>query len=187
MHILRLLFASTFVAISIAPAETPVADLVKPPADALHLIISSTGGKHGDSWIWGGPDGSWMGRESMVLRGQVFELDSVAKENVDGLPSNVTVRGFTPTGDAGETFTMTDGEAKWKSPIDAASSNSTRAFYKKNEQDAERADNCRTRRQIPDVKKDVAMPPATATVHPIIRRLPNELARLIPQTAGTIR
>ncbi len=129
MHTPRLLFASTFVAISAARAETPVADLVKPPANALHLIISSTGGKHGDSWIWRGPDCSWMGRESMVLRGKVFEFDSVAKENVDGLPNNVTVRGFTPTGDAGETFAISDGEAKWKSPIDAGSSKSTRAFY----------------------------------------------------------
>ena len=117
-----------FVGAIVAQAQTPVADLAKPPADAQHLIISSTGGKHGDSWIWRAPDGSWMGRESMNLRGQVFELDSVAKQGPDGLPTSITVRGFTPQGDAGETFTMADGVAKWKSPIDAGSSKSG-GFY----------------------------------------------------------
>ncbi len=117
-----------FVGAIVAQAQTPVADLAKPPADAQHLIISSTGGKHGDSWIWRAPDGSWMGRESMNLRGQVFELDSVAKQGPDGLPTSITVRGFTPQGDAGETFTMADGLAKWKSPIDAGSSKSG-GFY----------------------------------------------------------
>jgi imidazolonepropionase-like amidohydrolase len=116
--------------ITAAHAQTPVGDLAKPPADATHLIISSTGGKHGDSWIWHTPDGTWMGRESMNLRGQVFETDSMAKAGADGLPTNIAVRGFTPTGDAGETFTNADGQAKWKSPIDAGSvDNSAPAFY----------------------------------------------------------
>src|SRR5205814_622359 len=53
-----------------ARAQTPVGDLAKPPADAEHLIISSTGGKHGDSWIWQTPDGTRMGREGMKLRGK---------------------------------------------------------------------------------------------------------------------
>ena len=52
--------------IAAARAQTPVGDLAKPPADAEHLIISSTGGK--DSWIWQTPDGTRMGRESMNLR-----------------------------------------------------------------------------------------------------------------------
>jgi len=102
-----------------ARAQTPVGDLAKPPADAEHLIISSTGGKHGDSWIWQTPDGTRMGRESMNLRGQVFETDSATKFGAEGLPTSVTVRGFTPTGDAGEKFTIADGKANWKSPIDA--------------------------------------------------------------------
>ena len=102
-----------------ARAQTPVGDLAKPPADAEHLIISSTGGKHGDSWIWQTPDGTRMGRESMNLRGQVFETDSATKFGADGLPTSVTVRGFTPNGDAGEKFTIADGKANWKSPIDA--------------------------------------------------------------------
>lgn len=60
-------------------AQTPVADLAKPPASAQHFVIESTGGKHGDSWIWTAANGDRMGRESMNLRGQVFELDSDGK------------------------------------------------------------------------------------------------------------
>ena len=60
-----------------------------------------------------------MGRESMNLRGQVFELDSSGKAGTDGLPSAVTIRGVTPQGDAAETFTISSGTAAWKSPVDA--------------------------------------------------------------------
>jgi len=126
------LFLLTFLALftAAAPAQTPVGDLAKPPTDAEHLIISSTGGKHGDSWIWHTPDGTWMGRESMNLRGQVFETDSAEKFGADGLPTSVTVRGFTPNGDAGEKFTIADGKASWNSPIDAGGAPySTPSFY----------------------------------------------------------
>src|SRR5207248_7995069 len=102
-----------------ARAQTPVGDLAKPPADAEHLIISSTGGKHGDSWSWVAPDGTRMGRESMNLRGQVFELDSSGIAGADGMPSTIAIRGITPQGDAAETFTISRGTADWKSPIDA--------------------------------------------------------------------
>src|SRR5438477_4189014 len=113
-----------------APAQTPVGDLAKPPVDAEHLIISSTGGKHGDSWIWQTPGGARMGRESMNLRGQVFETDSATKFGAEDLPTSVTVRGFTPNGDAGEKFTIADGKASWKSPIDSGgASYSTPSFY----------------------------------------------------------
>ena len=71
-----------------------------------------------------------MGRESMNLRGQVFELDSSGKTGPDGMPSAITIRGVTPTGDAGETFAITAGKARWKSPIDAGSASySAPAFY----------------------------------------------------------
>ena len=99
------LLATAFIT-AVAHAQTPVADLAKPPADAEHFIISSTGGKHGDSWMWRTPDGTLMGRESMNLRGQVFELDSAGTAGADGLPASITVRGFTPTGDAAEKFTI---------------------------------------------------------------------------------
>ena len=71
---------------SAALAQTPVADLAKPPANARHFVIQSTGGKHGDSWSWIAPNGDRMGRESMNLRGQVFEFDSDGKAGADGMP-----------------------------------------------------------------------------------------------------
>jgi imidazolonepropionase-like amidohydrolase len=46
------------------------------------------------------------------------------------LPSAVTIRGVTPQGDAGETFTVSERQARWKSPIDSGTSNySAPAFY----------------------------------------------------------
>jgi len=104
---------------SVVAGQTPVQDLAKPPATARHFIIQSTGGRHGESWMWDAPDGTRMGRESMNLRGQVFELDSSGTAGPDGLPSAITIRGVTPQGDAAETFTTSGGTAAWKSPVDA--------------------------------------------------------------------
>ena len=120
----------TAVIATVAWAQIPASDLAKPPADARHFVIQSTGGKHGDSWIWVAADGTRMGRESMNLRGQVFELDSSGKAGTDGLPSAITIRGVTPQGDAAETFTISGGTAAWKSPIDAGTATySAPAFY----------------------------------------------------------
>ena len=117
-------------AVATAVAQVPVAELAKPPAGARHFIIQSTGGKHGDSWTWVAADGTRMGRESMNLRGQVFELDSSGKAGADGLPSSLTIRGVTPQGDAAETFTISGGTAGWKSPVDAGTANyAAPAFY----------------------------------------------------------
>src|SRR5215467_5070940 len=91
-------------------AQVPTSELAKPPAATRHLVIQSTGGKHGDSWIWVAADGTRMGRESLNLRGQVFEIDSSGKCGSDGMPSAVTIRGFTPQGDAGESFTISERE-----------------------------------------------------------------------------
>src|SRR5689334_8426233 len=110
--------------------QTPTSELAKPPADARHFIIQSTGGKHGDSWMWTTPDGARMGRESMNLRGQVFELDSSGRNGADGMPAALTIRGVTPSGDAAETFAIERGTAAWKSPIDAGTARyAAPAFY----------------------------------------------------------
>ena len=106
-------------AVASALAQVPAAQLAKPPANARHFVIQSTGGKHGDSWSWTAADGTRMGRESMNLRGQVFELDSSGKAGADGMPSTITIRGVTPQGDAAETFTIASGTATWKSPVDS--------------------------------------------------------------------
>jgi len=118
------------VASSAALAQVPASDLAKPPANARHFVIQSTGGRHGESWRWVTADGTRMGRESMNLRGQVFELDSSGKPGPDGMPAAITIRGATPQGDAAETFSVSNGAARWKSQVDAGSANySAPAFY----------------------------------------------------------
>jgi len=102
-------------------AEVTAADLAKPPAGAERFTIMSTAGKHGESWRWTTPDGTHWGRESLLLRGQAFETESAARTGADGMYQRVTVRGFTPNGDAGETFAIENGTATWKSPVDGAS------------------------------------------------------------------
>ena len=74
-----------------ALAQVAKEQLEQPPASAQHFVIESTGGKHGDSWIWRTADGVWHGRESMNLRGQVWEMDSQGSAGPDGLPANLTV------------------------------------------------------------------------------------------------
>jgi imidazolonepropionase-like amidohydrolase len=130
-HVMRNGFrAALWVATGPVLAQVPAAELLKPPADARHFVIESTGGKHGDSWSWIGADGTRMARESMNLRGQVWEVDYTGKPAADGLPAGMTVRGVTPQGDAAEAFTVADGLARWKSPIDAGTAPySAPAFY----------------------------------------------------------
>jgi hypothetical protein len=111
-------------------AATPAEQLAKPPANATHYIIQSTGGKHGDSWLWTTADGTRMARESFNLRGQVFEFDATGKSSKDGMPSSIVIRGQTPQGDAAETYGIANGKASWKSPVDAGSASyRSPAFY----------------------------------------------------------
>ena len=125
-----LVLAGLTLAVTSVLAQVPASELAKPPAEARHFVIQSTGGKHGDSWTWVAPDGARMGRESMNLRGQVFELDSTARAGADGLPSSVAIRGVTPQGDAAETFSVANGTASWKSPVDEGkAAYSAPAFY----------------------------------------------------------
>ncbi|MHA6206174.1 amidohydrolase family protein [Dyella soli] len=115
-------FALSLVALPcLAGTPTPTEQLAKPPANAQKFTILSTAGRHGTSARWTTPDGARMGRESLLLRGQVFELDSRATLGHDGMFDKVVIRGRTPQGDAGETFSVKDGTASWKSPVDAGS------------------------------------------------------------------
>ena len=113
-----IIFASLLLATP-AAAQTKLADLAKPPPNAQHFTIMSVAGKHGDSTRWMAPGGIEMARESLLLRGQVFEQDSAAHRGKDGLLDRMTIRGFTPNGDAAETFSLVKGRAVWKSPVDA--------------------------------------------------------------------
>ena len=118
---------------TLAPAfaQVPTAELLKPPPNAQHFIIESTGGKHGDSWSWTAADGTRMARESMNLRGQVWEIDYTGKPGPDGAPATMTIRGVTPQGDAGETFSIAGGMAQWKSPVDGGAARYAGALDRK--------------------------------------------------------
>lgn len=115
--ILAALIAST--ASLAAAAPTPKEQLLVPPANAEHFVIVSEAGKHGDAWRWTQADGSLAYRESILLRGLIFEQDEVVKLDPNGLPVLITVRGVTPNGDAAETFTLdSSGTARWVTQID---------------------------------------------------------------------
>ncbi|MES2127499.1 MAG: amidohydrolase family protein [Pseudomonadota bacterium] len=130
MRQLVFLAALLGVALRGVAAPVPAAELAKPPVDARHYLIVSTGGKHGDSWSWTGPNGERMSRESMNLRGQVWEMDMRARAGADGMPTELAVRGATPQGDAAETFEAKGGRGSWRSPVDQGSKDKIGgAFY----------------------------------------------------------
>ncbi len=111
-------------------AQVPQDQLAKPPADAQAFTVLSTSGTNGKSFVWTAADGSRMSRESILLRGQVWEVDQQAQIGADGMPSALVVRGVTPNGDAAETFKISGGNATWKSPVDAGESKyAATAFY----------------------------------------------------------
>jgi hypothetical protein len=102
-------------------AQVPADRLAKPPADAKRYVIMSTAGKHGEASEWTAPDGTRWARASLVLRGQVWEIDESARIGPDGMVAQYTLRGVSPQGDVGETFAVAGGQAEWKSQIDKGS------------------------------------------------------------------
>ena len=116
---------------SVAVAEpTPKEQLLVPPADATHYVVVSTAGKHGDAYMWTLPDGRLAFRDSILLRGLVFETDQTMRIGADGMPAEVVIRGVTPQGDAAENFSIADGSAKWVSQVDQGTTPySSPAYY----------------------------------------------------------
>jgi hypothetical protein len=115
--------------VALAAAPVPKDQLLKPPATAVHYVVVSMAGKHGDQWAWTLPDGSIATRYSQSLRGWITETDEVMTLDADGLPNKIVVRGVTPNGDAAETFTIADGKAKWVGTADSGESAAGSAFY----------------------------------------------------------
>ena len=108
-----------------AALAAPVAkeQLLVPPANAEHFLIVSSAGKHGDEWRWTQADGSTAFRQSILLRGLIFEQDEVVRYDDKGLPVSIVIRGVTPQGDSAETYTRADdGSATWVSQVDKGSS-----------------------------------------------------------------
>jgi hypothetical protein len=108
---------------------TPKEQLLVPPADAKHFVVVSTAGKHGDEYVWKAPDGRLAFRESILLRGLIFETDETMRFGLDGMPAEVVIRGVTPSGDAAENFTVGDGRANWTSPVDKGEAAYASAAY----------------------------------------------------------
>lgn len=105
-----------------APSKpVPKEQLLQPPADAVHYVVVSEAGKHGDQWRWPLADGRTAYRWSQELRGWISEVDQVMALGADGHPSEVTIRGVTITGDAAESLSVKDGKASWTSVSDKGS------------------------------------------------------------------
>jgi imidazolonepropionase-like amidohydrolase len=121
---MKRLFAAVLalVALALVPSTraqpAPGANLAQAPAGAEVWVIRSTAGPHGHSWRWTTPDGVRWSRESILLRGFVTELDEQQRFGANGSLQAVTVRGVTPSGDAGETFSVTNGRYTYRSPVD---------------------------------------------------------------------
>jgi imidazolonepropionase-like amidohydrolase len=98
--------------------EPSVDQLMVAPPDVERFVVLSAAGEHGYSSLWKGDEGRIFSRESILLRGMVWEQDEVIHFGRNGQPDRITIRGFTPNGDAAETFAISDNEARWKSPVD---------------------------------------------------------------------
>ncbi|MFN0023837.1 MAG: amidohydrolase family protein [Parvularculaceae bacterium] len=103
----------------IAPARAADSALAEPPASAKVWSILSAGGQHGEERAWTDKDGTRRARTNIVLRGLTYDLDHATKIGADGLPVSMEIRGVTPSGDAGETFSIENTIARWKTPADA--------------------------------------------------------------------
>ena len=107
---------------TLVAAPTPKEQLLVAPANARHFTISSSAGKHGDIWAWTMPDGRSAYRMSMSLRGWITETDETILTGPDGTPKEIVIRGFTDSGDAGETYSVdAAGVGRWKTSVDEGS------------------------------------------------------------------
>lgn len=93
--------------------------LATAPKDAATWEIVSAGGKHGEEKVWTDKDGVRHARMKIVLRGLTYDVDHATTLDENGVPTSIVIKGVTPSGDAGETFAIEDGVAKWKTPADS--------------------------------------------------------------------
>ncbi len=116
----KLLVLAAILAAAPAFAQTPADQLAKPPADAKIWTITSSGGdaRHGQVSMWTDASGIHWSRFSMNLRGFVSEMDEQNHFAADGSVDSLVVRGFTPSGDAGESYTVKDGTYTFTSQVD---------------------------------------------------------------------
>ena len=114
-------------AATFAHAQTPIGDLLKPPQGATPYALLSTSKQHGQTLVWTTQSGARCSRESINMRGFISETDQCATLGPDHTIRAMIIRGFTPSGDAGENFNSTQNAATWHSPIDAGGAPATGA------------------------------------------------------------
>src|SRR3954451_24622290 len=114
---------------SIAIAQTPKERLLVPPTNATHFVVVSEAGKHRDEYRWTLPDGSIAYRESILLRGLVFEQDELVKLDASGRPLSVTIRGVTPAGVPAKPSGIAQALARWKTPADGGEAPADKGLY----------------------------------------------------------
>ncbi|HEX8225880.1 MAG TPA: amidohydrolase family protein [Allosphingosinicella sp.] len=112
-----------------AGAGTAESELAKPPAGAETLLITSPGGRHGQTMRWTDKDGTRWARESLLLRGFKTEVDQQTRLAPDGTISALTIRGSTPQGSAAESFQMENGRYAFTSPVDKGGSNASPGLF----------------------------------------------------------
>ncbi|HPE31739.1 MAG TPA: amidohydrolase family protein [Parvularculaceae bacterium] len=116
-----LLLSATMLTALAAPvfAEQAFAEeLGTAPKGSPAWSIVSAGGKHGEEQVWTDKDGVRHARMNIVLRGLTYDIEQMTTGAPGEIPTKVTIVGETPSGDAGETFEIVDGVAKWTSPAD---------------------------------------------------------------------
>lgn len=101
-------------------AQVPADQLAKPPAAGARVwsITDPGGTRHGQVTLWTAPDGTRWSRMDFNLRGFVSEIDQQMRLAPGGTIRSLVVRGFTPEGDAGETYRVENGSYAWKSRVD---------------------------------------------------------------------
>ncbi len=127
----RLLLSAFLAACASSALAAPVAKgkLLAPPANAERYLVVSDAGKHGEMWRWTMPDGRAAFRHSQSLRGWITETDATVRYSSDGRPAEIIVRGITPSGDAAETYTESEGNARWTTAIDTGSGPAGKKIY----------------------------------------------------------
>ena len=129
---LRLLAAAACVLLSLLPAaaQVPPDQLMAPPPEARRFVVVSGAGEHGRAALWRAADGTINARESILLRGFVYERDQSIRIGAGGIPDRVVVRGVDPSGDVAETFEVDGGTARWTTRSDEGSAAfDGRSFY----------------------------------------------------------
>lgn len=124
----RLAVASLF-CVAGACASAPEAALQDPPGDARTWVVFSSAGQHGVERVWTDAEGRRWARLTFELRGFANDVDQALTLDEQGRPIRVDIRGTTPQGDAAESFEVSGGVARWRSPVDAGEASSANGFY----------------------------------------------------------